>query len=267
MTNGDQFRELVEGYALGALDAQERTAFEAHLAAGCADCETALEEARWLVTQLAYTAPPAEPSEMLKGRLLRTVRAEVMASGSAQESAFSRTKIPVWLWAGVAALFVFSAYSAWDSRRMQQVIQDLKDRAAAELQINQQLQQEVALAQREAHILTDPNSKKIILPAQDKEMPQLEAMWHPQLGICVMGQKVPMPAGNRVLQLWLIPKKPGAKPMPSEMLRPGPDGKLVLIVANPPEAMWETKALAITEEPPGGSQQPTSAPMWVGGVS
>jgi anti-sigma factor RsiW len=58
----DQFRELIEGYALGALDASERAALEAHLAVGCPECAKALEEARFLVSQLAYLAPPAEPS-------------------------------------------------------------------------------------------------------------------------------------------------------------------------------------------------------------
>ena len=36
---------------------------------------------------------------------------------------------------------------------------------------------------------------------------------------------------------------------------------------DPPDEMAETKALAITEEPAGGSPQPTSTPMWVGGIS
>jgi anti-sigma-K factor RskA len=31
--------------------------------------------------------------------------------------------------------------------------------------------------------------------------------------------------------------------------------------------MAQTKALAITEEPEGGSPQPTTTPRWVGGVS
>jgi anti-sigma-K factor RskA len=39
------------------------------------------------------------------------------------------------------------------------------------------------------------------------------------------------------------------------------------MVDNPPEVMAETKALAVTEEPAGGSPQPTSTPIWVGGVS
>ena len=76
MTAQDQFRELIEAYALGALDASERVTLETHLAAGCPECAKALEEARFLVSQLAYLAPPAEPSEMVKARLMRTVRAE-----------------------------------------------------------------------------------------------------------------------------------------------------------------------------------------------
>jgi anti-sigma factor RsiW len=41
--NCDQFRELIEAYALGALDPEERSQLEAHLATGCADCAKALE--------------------------------------------------------------------------------------------------------------------------------------------------------------------------------------------------------------------------------
>jgi len=49
-------------------------------------------------------------------------------------------------------------------------------------------------------------------------------------------------------------------------LRPDADGKFVLLVANPPDAMEATKALAITEEPAGGSQAPTTKPIWLGAI-
>jgi anti-sigma-K factor RskA len=101
----------------------------------------------------------------------------------------------------------------------------------------------------------------------DKTMPILEALWHPQMGIYITGQKMPMPKGNKVLQLWLIPKAPGAKPMPSHTFWPDANGKITEMVDDPPEVMAQTKALAITEEPAGGSPQPTSTPIWVGGVS
>ena len=45
------------------------------------------------------------------------------------------------------------------------------------------------------------------------------------------------------------------------------DELVVLLVANPPDALDATKALAITEEPAGGSQAPTTKPIWVGTIS
>jgi anti-sigma-K factor RskA len=262
--NCEPFRDLLEAYALGALDPAERSTLEAHLATGCQDCARALAEARWLVSQLAYLSPEATPSDMLKGRLMQTVRPEARSSPSTKPA---KPAVPFWLWAGVAALLLLTFYSSWNAWQVQIQVRRLNDRAAAEIQNRRRLEQELAAARREAIILTDPASVKLALSASDPQFPQLEARWHSQLGIVVSGQKISVPPGNRVLQLWLIPKAAGGKPIASLTLRPDADGKFVLLVATPPELMAETKALAITEEPAGGSAQPTSAPRWVGGVS
>jgi len=254
----DQFRELYEACALGALDSVDRAALEAHLATGCKDCARAVEEARWLVSQLAYLAPPAAPSDMLKGRLMQTVRAE--AQRAAKASASAKPIIPLWMWAGVAALFLFSVYSAWNAAQLRKQISDVNEQAAKILEQRLDLEAQLEIARREAVILTDPASVRII----DPKHPGMEAVWHSKLGIVLTGQKVTAPAGNRVFQLWLIPKAPGAKPIPSLVVRPDAEGKIVLLVANPPDAMEATKALAITEEPEGGSPLPTTTPSWVG---
>ena len=264
MSNCDQFRELIEAYALGALDAAERAALEAHLAAGCNDCARAVAEARGLVSQLAYLAPTAAPSDMLKGRLMRTFRAEAEQS---QRQFPQKPAIPFWIWAAVSALVVLSVYSAWNSHQLQIEIRRERERAAALIQQHKALEEQYALEKRAAMILTDPSSASIALKGQDPEAPMLEAKWHAQLGLCVMGHKVPMPAAKHVLQLWLIPKAAGSKPMPSMTFWPDADGKFQIVVPNPPESMDQTNLLAITEEPEGGSAQPTSAPRWVGGVS
>jgi anti-sigma-K factor RskA len=262
----DQFRELIEAYALGALDANELAALEAHLAAGCPECAKALEEARWLVSQLAYLAPAAEPSEMLRARVLRTARRE-RGGGRIAEVSSSRPSIPYWMWAAVAALLFFSVYSAWEARKLQLEVAEVNQRAAEQVKQRQKLEQELTVAKHEAWILTDPSSKKIAIWPNDKEMPMIEATWHPKMGIYVTGDKIPMPKGNKVLQLWLIPKTPGGKPMPSHVFWPDANGKIGEMVDDPPEVLAQTKALAITVEPAGGSLQPTSTPMWVGGVS
>jgi anti-sigma-K factor RskA len=265
----DQFRELIEAYAIASLDAAERAEVEAHLASGCAECVKAFEEARWLVSQLAYLAPNAEPSDMLKGRLLQTVRAD--AAGNAPRQPAGRgTGVPFWLWAGVAALLLLSVYSAWNEMQLRTTVANLQKQAEAQRSERQKLEQELLTAKTQAHeamIWSDPKSVKIMLRPRDPKMPQLEAMWHPDMGLVVRGWKVPSPGDKRMLQLWLIPKKAGSKPMPSMTFWPDATGKFTAMVENPPDAMSDTQALAITEEPIGGSPQPTSAPMWIGGVS
>jgi anti-sigma-K factor RskA len=264
LKNCEPFKESIEAYALGALDTEERATFEAHLATDCADCAKDVEEARWLVSQLAYLAPEAEPSDMLKGRLMQTVRAEAQA---AKQIAPVKRGVPVWLWAGVAAMLLFSVYSAWNAQRISEQARVASQLTASMLKERQELISQLASAKREATIVTDPASVKITLSPQDAQGPQLEARWHSQLGIVVTGQNIPAPSGSRVLQLWLIPKVAGGKPLPSLTWRPDAQGKFDLLVSNPPELIAETKALAITEEPAGGSSQPTTTPRWVGGVS
>lgn len=271
MSNCDQFRDLIEAYALGALDPEERAAFAAHLATGCQDCAKAVEEARWLVSQLAYAAPEAAPSDMLKGRLLQKVHAETGDSESRGGDPPRHNVIPFWMWAAVAALLLFSVYSGWNTYRLDREIREANERAAAlraeRQKAEEQLQQQLAIAKREAMIMMDPTSHKISLWGQHAHPETLEAKWHAQLGLCVSGDKVPMPAANHVLQVWFIPKAKDAKPMPSMMVRPDANGRLMFVISNPPEPMDNTKAIAITEEPAGGSPWPTSAPIWTGNVT
>jgi anti-sigma-K factor RskA len=273
----DQFREMYEAYPLGALDAAELAAFEAHLATGCVECAKGVAEARWLVSQLAYLAPESGPSDMLKGRLMQTVRGEAAGSASALSRASSGSRmatVPYRLSAGIAALLLIALYTAWDAHRAKEELRATNERLAERSRAEQAaadekiaaMTEQIAAMRRENAILTDPAATKIMLMPQKIAAPQLVAMWQHENGIVVTGRKVPMPAANRVLQLWLIPKAPGAKPMPSMTLRPDASGKFVMVVAHPPDPS-EIKALAITEEPEGGSPQPTSAIRWVGAMT
>ena len=67
--------ELTAGYALDALDPEERSAYEAHLA-GCEQCQGELESF-WTTTEaLAVAASGPAPSAALRDRILADVRAE-----------------------------------------------------------------------------------------------------------------------------------------------------------------------------------------------
>jgi anti-sigma factor RsiW len=74
MTNED-LHELAAGYALGALDANDRNAFEEHLV-GCERCRTELAGLREAGGMLAYAVEGHAPPQALRERILVAARAE-----------------------------------------------------------------------------------------------------------------------------------------------------------------------------------------------
>lgn len=74
MTN-DDLHELVAGYALDALDADDRQAFESHLA-GCERCRAELAGLSETVGTLAFAVEGPAPPAALRGRILAAAREE-----------------------------------------------------------------------------------------------------------------------------------------------------------------------------------------------
>jgi len=74
MTNED-LHELVAGYALDALDGDDRQAFESHLA-GCERCRVELAGLSEAVGTLAFAVEGPVPPAALRGRILAAAREE-----------------------------------------------------------------------------------------------------------------------------------------------------------------------------------------------
>jgi len=184
---------------------------------------------------------------------------------SEQPQAPRQYRLPFWLWTGVAVLGVFSLYMGWQAQRLRHDLAQFQTQSAAVLQERERLAKELADARQSAAILNDPASLQISLwPQQQKDAPALRAYWHRRLGLVVAGAHVPALAPGHTLQVWLLPQAPGQRPISAGLLRPQLDGKLVLLLATAPGSLAGTRALAVTEEPAGGSPQPTSPPRWAG---
>jgi|SRR6187551_228494 len=98
--------ELTAGYALDALDPDERRAYEAHLV-GCEQCQHELESF-WETTEaLAVAASGPAPSPALRERILADVRAEPPQNVVPLAPRGSRRVVPVL--AGVAAVAAVAA--------------------------------------------------------------------------------------------------------------------------------------------------------------
>jgi hypothetical protein len=107
----ERFEELAAGYALGALDADDRREFEAHLD-GCPKCAELLAGFFAGASSLATDVPQLEAPEGLRDQVMQAVHAEREATESGVRSFwFASTSNPVRyaMAAGVAALALSSA--------------------------------------------------------------------------------------------------------------------------------------------------------------
>lgn len=277
-----QLGESYEAYALGALEGEEREEIARHLARGCSACTAGVAQARWVVAQLAALAPEAEPPAELRARILAAApagadaRAGAGSAGSTRGGDVARgatsiasaratrrapSAVPAWAWAIAAALLLATVYSAWQTRRLDRQLES----AARELRQTQARQAAIE-SEREHYemamqILSAQDTKALQLTSKKAAMPPMQAYWSPKMGMLVMSAGMPQMPSNVTLQLWMVPKK-GA-PMSVGIFRPDAAGHVMMVAATQ-APMTEIAALAISEEPAGGSLQPTSAPVWVG---
>jgi Putative zinc-finger/Anti-sigma-K factor rskA len=186
-------RELLEAYALGALEEDERAAVERHLET-CADCRALAAE----LVETAHKLPlalgavsPRRPPVALKARLLGQLAPE------------ERVEARRWWWRPSAALalvgLVLAAlFAAWDARLDDALSQERDLRARlARLQVQQELVLEVVDSRetRKAVLLPPKGSNsraygKVFTRA---DMPHVVAM----------AARLPQPRRDRAYHLWL----------------------------------------------------------------
>lgn len=225
---------LAAPYALDALDGDERVAFAAHLA-GCAVCQVEVRSFREVTARLAAAAPPAEPAPGLRARVLGEARR-------------GRGRAPIAPWLAAAAMLVLAlaaGYGYWRERG---------DRRTLEARVAEQGE---LLA-----TLLAPDVGVANLAATGKP-PSARLFWNRQRQRVVMAvfDLPPAPAG-RTYQLWAIAT--GKPPVSLGTFNTGPDGRLTAAMAVPSGLAFDLTA--VTEEPAGGSPQPTQSPFLVGSV-
>ena len=277
MASCEQLAELYEAYALGALEGAELAAVEEHVARQCPTCTPGVAQARTLVANLSYLAPAAEPPADLRRKLLAAIAAEPggnvagaatvrgadsVAKGRAR--APERPWIPAWAWVAAAALVLFAGYTTFQMRQFSREVAVLERQGAQEQQRSRALDSERERYLQALNIIGAAATRRLQLKPGKTAMPPVSAYWNPGMGLVLAADKMPdMPPG-RTLQLWVVPQQ-GA-PISVGIFRPNAAGQ-VLMVMPPGNAMLMAKALAISDEPAGGSPQPTSTPEWVGPVS
>jgi anti-sigma-K factor RskA len=265
----EQLAPLYEEYALGVLEGKERAELEAHLARACPKCTLGVAKARWVIVQLTLAAPDAQPPEALRGKIMNQVKASTETASTASpldkpKPSAQTAMFPAWAWIAAAALALITGYTIRQMNHQTDQLTQLRKQMKLATMQNHALQNQLDMDHMVAMVMMSPDSIPLKLMPKDKNMPMVHAYLHPHMGVAISADQMPSMPSARTLQLWFVPKT--GKPMSVAIFHPDAAGQIALVApVNMPRN--EIAALAVTEEPAGGSPQPTTPIAWMAQVN
>jgi anti-sigma factor RsiW len=224
--------ELTAGYALDALDPDERRDYEAHLA-GCEQCREELASF-WMTTEaLAVAASGPVPSHGLRDRIVTAARAEPQVVVPLEVR--RRRTTPVLAAVAAVAAVAALAVGLWASN----LSSDLDEARSA-------LERERAAAA----VLADPEARTVALQEGDGRL----VVGSDGRAVLVLDELDPAPAG-KTYEMWIVDR--GGVPARAGLF-PGRDGTDVVALDG---VVAVGNVVAVTVERKGGVDEPTSEPV------
>lgn len=262
----EAMREQMAAYALGVLEADGRAEVDRAIAASPA-LAAELDAWREVGALLAYAAPQRSVPDGLRNRVLtdavasRTSRPSLAVSrGAAPAStpplagdrgSSSMMRVVPWL---LAAASLAGIAVVWRGGEREREARQLAERD------NKGLQAQVAMLDSLVATLTASDLSTVVLSSTG-EPPSARLYWNRDHGqVLLAAYRLPPAAPGRTYQLWGIAE--GKAPVSLGTFSSAGEGRE--IVRFPVPAGLQLAIGAVTEEPAGGSPQPTSAPFLAG---
>jgi len=235
MTDHERWADSAAAYLLGALPETEAAAYEAHLA-DCPLCREEVEELDVAVRALPTAVDPVAPPPALKARIMAEVEREaaVLAAAGPEADRPARPArrererprrgwlgLPRWVPVAVAAVLLIGVA----------IGTQLSGSGGRTVQATVLDKGRAPDAAAEVEVSSD--------------------------GATLVAHGLPAPPSGRVYQIWL--KRPGKAPEPtSALFTPRRDGTATATV---PGDLNGVAQMLVTDEPRGGSRQPTTSPL------
>jgi len=277
-------QEMLAAVALDATTNAEREAVLAHVVV-CGECTRELGALRDAAESMAQLAPqtPMDPARQARVRRHLMARAAERAQPTTtaaagapslkvtmqpgRRAAFSRfTTTRVSAAAAIVVLGVaLGLYGVSASERADAARRDNQRLIAAQRGFEREIAaRDSAIADRQALLdaMTGPGVQVIEAGATNARQPMAKMFWdQPTDQWTFVAHNLPHPAPNRTYQLWLITR--AQRKISAGVFATNASGD-ALVIAHYALARDALAAIAVTDEPAGGSPQPTSTPVLVG---
>ncbi len=272
----DHMADLIADDALGLLQPAEGARLRRHIEAGCPGCAAELASLRETVAFLPGAQQAAEPSPEVRARLLETIRNEAARDRHAAQPEVriepTRTGGAWWRMAAAALLGAALAGGVASALVLRQEKTIASYRDMVETLDAQIYRQEEALASLERQIRDATASIQMVsapgISVVDRAgkgtlaSASARVFWDPLQGTWLLyGAKLPPPPAGRTYQLWLITADAKVSAGLFDAAAHSPAAGTVRL----PEGAHAVAA-AVTDEPAGGSPQPTGSILLLGKI-
>ena len=259
----DDLVVLAPAYVLGALEPDERHAFETHLAS-CDLCASEVRSLGLVTAGLAQTVPQVTPRPALRDRVLLAVGAR--EARNHETSARHRWAMGDWL--AYAACVALATVAGLYALNLRSRVESLE----ARLEVAQTRLAAADRAMVDARrVAFETQSAMAVLAAADLTRVDLQgapaapqaagrALWSRQSGMVFAATNLPPLPTGRIYQVWLVA---GGPPVSAGLVAPDETGRGVAIFRTPVDVAGPV-TVAVTIEPEGGVPAPTGAFYLVG---
>jgi anti-sigma-K factor RskA len=235
----EHWEDATAAYLLGALDDAERAGFEEHLA-GCPACRAEVDELLPAARALPISVDPVEPPPALKARIMADVEREASLLAAAGPEADRpaaparrRLRLPSLRLAPVAVAAALLLVGAAIGIGVTEL------RSGPDRTIQAEMESGAGTERANAELEINGDEARLV------------------------ARGLPAPPSGRVYQVWL--KRDGHAPEPTAALfRPSRDGTAS---ASVPGSLEGVDQVMVTDEPDGGSPQPTGDLLLVANLS
>ena len=249
--NHERFEDLKDAYVLGALPEAERMSFEEYLAAH-PERQAEIDELGAVAGLLAFSPEEQEPSPELRSRVMEVVEAQAEPRRVRERSALGRIGdfLSVRSLAlGAAALLVVGLL-AWNVA-LQGQVEDLQGQVQDAQGQVQDLQAQVEDA-RDQQLQQSPTIELEGAWADQGANAEVASIHEDK--VILVASDMPSVPENRTCQIWVISND---VPKPSGLFQPDAN----MTAAPITHSITKADVIAVTVEPAGGSEQPTSDPV------